>query len=246
MINPVAFNLGSLQIRWYGILMALSYIIGYFIAVKLASKRNISKKDVEDFFILLIPAAVVGARILHVIDDWSLYKDNLIEIFYIWSGGLAFFGGFILVVIATFYYCKRRKINFYDFADLFVIPLALGLAIGRIGNFINQELYGVRTSLPWGIQFDNIQGKRHPTQLYGTIKDLFIFFILLNNYKNKNLPKGFIFWSFIILYSGIRFFLDFLRDWDTWIIGLTHAQIYALIASLIGIYMLRKLKKKTS
>lgn len=243
MINPIAFSIGNLDVRWYGILMALAYVVGYFISLKLAEKKGIKKETVEDFYVWLIISAVIGARALHVIDDWHLYKDNFISIFYIWNGGLAFFGGLIGVAIAGKLFAKKKGIDFYGIADLFVIPLALGLAIGRVGNFINQELYGKVTNLPWGINFEGVEGKRHPSQLYGVVKDLFIFFVLLNNYKKENIKSGFIFWSFVTLYSGIRFFLDIMKERAIWFLGLSHAQVYTIIAFIIGIYMLRKINR---
>lgn len=243
MIDPVAFEIGSLTVRWYGILMALGFLIGFLIVRKLAKYRYISKKDVEDYFIYVIIFAIVGARILHVIQNWSFYSSDLLSILYIWKGGLAFHGGFIAVVIVTLIFCKKRKIHFYDLTDVSVIPLALGLAIGRIGNFINQEMYGRLTDLPWGVEYDVVEGKRHPVQLYESLKNLFIFIVLFVIFKIKTLRRGVIFWSFVGMYSVLRFFAEFIRDQSSWLWGLTMAQWFSIILGILAGIMLIRLTK---
>ena len=241
MMDPVLFSIGNLEVRWYGILMALAYLAGFFISKNLAKKRNISQKNIEDFFLYLIISAIIGARLLHVIQNYSLYNGDFIRIISIWNGGLSFFGGFIAVLLTSIYFCKKRNIDFYDLADIFVIPLSLGLFIGRIGNFINQEHYGKLTNLPWGVNFDNLEGKRHPTQLYESLTHLITFYITNKLFLLEKLPKGFIFYSFLSLYGIFRFFTDFFRDQGTWILNLTMAQYFSLIFIIIGLFNLKKL-----
>ncbi|MBT3577488.1 prolipoprotein diacylglyceryl transferase, partial [archaeon] len=187
MISSIALTLGAINIRWYGIIFALGFLIAIPISIKLGKQRNITKQQIYDYFIYLIPSSIIGARLLAVILNFHLYQDNLLSIFYIWNGGMAFHGGLIGAIIGTYFFCKRHKVNFYDIADVIVIPLALGLSIGRIGNFINQEFYGRLTNLPWGIKYDNVEGKRHPSQIYESIKNFIIFLLLFNIYKLKKL-----------------------------------------------------------
>ncbi len=248
-IDPVLLKIGFLEIRWYGLIYALSFLVGSLIAVKLGKQRNIRKETIYDFFIYLIPAVVIGARLGHILGpDFSYYLNNPSRIFAIWRGGLSFFGGFFGAIITGIIFCKKRKINFFDLADILVIPLALALIFGRIANFINQELYGRITNLPWGVNFTVAEGKRHPTQLYESLKNLIIFIALWNLHKIKNLPRGFIFWTFILMYSFLRFFIEFLRDTSTFIIGLTRAQLIMIILFIISSIILSKLRKniKTS
>jgi len=177
MIDPVIFNIGSLEIRWYGLIMALSFLIGSFIAVKLGKKRNLSKDQVYDFLLYLIPLSIIFARLFHVfVYNFDYYIQNPLQIVQIWKGGVSLFGGLLGALLAALIFSKKRKIKFYDLADVFIIPLSFGIIFGRIGNFINQELYGKITNLPWAIKFDNVEGLRHPTQIYEAIGHLIIFF----------------------------------------------------------------------
>ncbi len=244
MINSVALTIGKLSINWYGIIFALSFLIAIPISVKLAKQRNITKQHIYDYFLYLIPSSVIGARLLAVILNFHLYQDNLLKILYIWEGGMAFHGGLIGAIIGTHFFCKKYKIHFYDIADVIVIPLALGIAVGRIGNFINQEFPGRPTNLPWGITYDNIQGKRHPSQIYESIKNFIIFLILLNFYKIKNLKKGTIFWFFIFLYSLFRFFVEFVKDQQLLFLNLTYGQLISIPLLILAIIMLTKIGKK--
>ena len=243
-MNPIAFQLGAVKVHWYGIIMALAYFIGAYLAVYLAKFKNISKDNILDFMLYLIPTAIIGARIGHVIANWSYYSNNLINILKIWNGGLAFHTGFFLVIIVMIFFCKKRNIKFFDLADILVIPLALGLAIGRIGNLINQEILGKVTSLPWAITINGI--KRHPSQIYELITNLGIFSYLFYLFKNKKLPSGFIFWLFLAIYSIIRFFLDFLKDWPPVIYNLSWAQLFSIPILIISIIMLVKMRTKHS
>jgi prolipoprotein diacylglyceryl transferase len=245
MINPIAFQFLGLEIRWYGIIMALGFILGLFISINLAKKRNISQETITDFFVYLIPASIIGARLLAVILNYNYYITKPLEIFAFWHGGMAFHGGLLGAVLAGIYFCKKRNIKFYEIADIIVIPLALGLALGRIGNFINQEFYGTLTNLPWGMYFDNVEGKRHPTQIYEAIKNLFIFIILIILYKVKKLKKGVIFWLFIFLYSLLRFLLEFTKDQIRYF-NLTYGQIISIPLFFLSIVMLYEIGKKTN
>ena len=242
-MNPVAFEIGNLSIRWYGIIMALAFLVGAFIATRLAEKRNIKKETVYDFLIWLIPFSLVGARIGHVLNFWSNYSADPIKMLYIWQGGLAFYGGLAGAVLAGLIFSKKNKIKFYDLADIFVIPLALGLAFGRIGNWINNEFYGKVSNLPWAINFPGVEGKRHPSQFYESIKNFVVFGVLLWMYKFKKLPSGFIFWFFVFFYSTLRFFVEFFKDWQIIIWNLNWAQIIAIPLIPISLFMLSKIYK---
>ena len=243
-MGVVAFSVFGLEVRWYGIIYALSFLIGGLIAVKLGKEKGIKKEDIYDFLVYLIVAVIIGARIGHVFGALGYYSENLVEIFYVWNGGLAFHGGLIGAVLIGLWFCKKRDLKFYDMADIFVVPLALGLAFGRIGNFINGELYGKVSNLPWAVEFSGVSGKRHPSQLYESFKNFFIFLVLWNLYKVKKLPSGFIFWSFILMYSCLRFFVEFYRDWETVFIGLTWPQLVSIPLAFVSFFVLCKLHRK--
>ncbi len=238
-MDPIAFQIGSIAIRWYGIFYVLGFLFAYWVSPLLA--RNISKEDMQEFFLYLIPFSIIGARLLYVFLNWSYYSENLFQILFIWNGGMAFYGGLIGAVLAAFYFCRKKKIHFYDLADVLVIPLAIGLALGRLGNFINGELYGKITSLPWGVSFEGVDGLRHPSQIYESLKNLFIFFVVFRVYKLKKFKKGFVFWLFIFMYSFLRFFVEFVKDVDVYS-GLTYGQWISLPLVIISLIILKNRK----
>ena len=243
MIDPVLVNIGPITIKWYGLIMALGFLAGIFIATKLTKYRDISKTDIQDFFIYLIPSAIIGARLGHIISIPNYYLQNPIEMIAVWHGGMAFQGGLLGAVIAALIFCKKRKIEFYDLSDILVVPLAFALIFWRIANLINQELYGRLTNLPWGISIRDVEGKRHPSQIYESLKNLIIFITLYNMIKIKHLKKGVVFWSFVAIYSILRFFVEFFRDWDTIYYSLTLSQLISIPMAILAIIMLNKITK---
>ena len=216
---------------------------------------NLSKDAAADFILYLIIGIVAGARIAYVlVYNPMFYLGNPAEIIMVWHGGLSFHGGFLGAIIATFLFSKRKNIGFYDLADITVLPVALGLALGRIGNFMNGELYGRITDTSWCIDYSKNQyigdapsGCRHPSQIYESLKNLVIFSALWV-IKDKKLPKGFMFWSFVALYGLFRTIIEFFRQPDEQI-GfisnyLTMGQLLSIPLLLIGAYMLFRLKNK--
>ena len=196
----------------------------------------------------LIVGTVLGARIVYVfVYNLPFYLQNPLQMIAVWNGGLSFHGGFIGAALAAFYFCRKKKISFYEIADISVIPLALGLALGRLGNFTNGELYGRITSVPWSMKFQDAEGFRHPSQLYESLKNLIIFFTLWT-IKDKQLPKGFMFWLFVIMYSVLRFTVEFFRQPDEqlgFIIGfLTMGQILSIVMFLVGTFFMYKIAHK--
>jgi len=247
-INPVLLNLGPFEIRYYGLIFVLGFLIGYFLLVYLAKQRklDLTKDDLSDLLLYLLIGIVAGARLFYILFyNLKFYLSSPLDIFAFWHGGMSFHGGLAGGMIAVFLFCKKKKINVYDILDIAVIPAALGLAFGRIGNFLNGELYGRITNIPWAFDFGD--GKpRHPSQLYGSLKNFFIFGVLWF-LKEKKLPKGFLFWSFVTMYSALRFFVEFFREPDPQlgfiIFNLSMGQILSSIVFFIGIYFLFRLKK---
>ncbi len=243
-INPTLLKLGPFEIRYYGIIYVLGFILAYFFINYLAKQKNLklNKDDIWDLLFYLIIGTVIGARIFEIIIyNPSYYFKNPFEMLAIWHGGLSFHGGLIGAVIAGYLFCKKKKIEFYDLADICVIPLAFGLFLGRIGNFINGELIGRVTNLPWCVKFKSYEGCRHPSQLYESFKNLVIFSILWF-LKDKKLKKGIMFWSFILMYSTLRFFIEFFRAPDEqigFILGLTMGQWLSIAIFVVGVYFFK-------
>ena len=248
-IDPVIFNIGSFQVRYYGLFYAIGFVMAYFIISYLAKRKELplTKEDVADFLMYSILGTVLGARIFYIIFyNFPYYLSKPFEIIAVWHGGLSFHGGFIGGILAGFYFCKKKKIHFYELADIVVIPLALGLALGRIGNFMNGELYGRITNVPWAVKFPGADGFRHPSQIYESFKNLIIFFTLWA-IKYKKLPRGFMFWLFVAMYSALRFIVEFFREPDEqlgFIIGfLTMGQILSIVMFSVGMFFIYKVSK---
>jgi phosphatidylglycerol---prolipoprotein diacylglyceryl transferase len=254
-INPVLFSIGPLEIRYYGIIYALGFIITYFMLHYFVKSKRLSlkKEDIDDFVFYAVIGVVLGARFVYVLFyNLSYYLANPLESFAFWSGGLSFHGGLLGAVIAISIFCKKKKIRFYQIADLIVIPTALGLALGRLGNFLNGELVGRITDVPWGVKFKDYEGFRHPSQIYESFKNLIIFVSLWalkdKRIGEKKLPEGFLFWLFVIMYSTLRFIVEFWREPDSQLgfifAGITMGQILSFTTLIIGLVFIIKLKKK--
>ena len=241
MVNPVAFSLGLIQIRWYGILLALAFFLGYMVVKKLAKEKGLPESFTDDLFVYLIPLGIIGARLAEIIIyEPAYYLANPIKVFFVWEGGLSVHGGFVGAFLATYLVAKKYKLSFYKVADLLPIPFFLGAALGRIGNFINGELVGKVTSLPWGMHFEGYEGLRHPSQLYESVKNFFLCYLTWKMRK-KNWPDGCLFWFGIASYSMLRFLVEFVKDLPSYD-GLTTAQWISLPLIFIGVIMFFRLK----
>lgn len=243
-ISPVLLRLGSLEIRYYGLMYLVSFLIVYFMLKYLAKKRKLKLKpeDIDEISLYTVLSIILGARIFYIlVYNLKFYLSNPFEMIAIWHGGLSFHGGLIGGVIFIYFYCKKKNIDLYTLLDLLAIPFGLALMLGRIGNFINGELYGRITDLPWAVKFNGVEGPRHPSQLYEASKNLLIF-IVMWNLKDKKLPKGFLFWLFIVMYSVLRFFIEFVREPDPqlgfFFSFLTMGQILNIIMFVVGLVFL--------
>lgn len=251
-INPIMFTIFGLEIRYYGVIYALAFLTVFFILTYIAKKKdieNFNQEDVEPFLIGFIVAIILGARLFHVFIYYpGYYFSNPTDIIKIWEGGLSFHGGFVLSALWTWYFCRKKNIPFFKITDYLVIPAAFFLALGRIANFINAELVGKVTDASWGVQFPGHEGFRHPTQLYESAKNFILFgtIILLNfgrNFFFRKYVPGLITAIFIIGYGSLRFFIEFLKEGVTVILGLNMGQILSIFTILFGIYLIFILKK---
>ncbi len=241
-MNPVAFSIFGIDVRWYGILISTGIILGILLALKEAKRVGINEDKLLDLFLVAIPFAIVGARTYYVIFNWEYYRGDLLKMMNIRGGGLAIHGSLIGGILAGYIYCKISKLDFIKILDLVAPSLALGQSIGRWGNFINQEAYGRATNVPWAITVNGV--KVHPTFLYESLWDFGLFLFLLKFKKSKKY-EGNVFLYYIILYSIGRFFVEGLRT-DSLMIGpLRMAQVISitLIVSGITLHLYFKNKK---
>ncbi len=246
--DPVAFTVFNIEVRWYGVLIALALVLGLFIALKRSERFGIKQDDVLDFFLFLTPAIIVGARLYYVVFEWDYYSAHPSEIIAVWNGGLAIHGGIIAGVIVGIILCKVKKIDFFSLADAVIPGLPLGQAIGRWGNYFNQEAHGVVTDLPWAITVnDPVMGlvKVHPTFLYESIWNLLVLAFILFYEKKFKKQNGELLFLYLILYSVGRFFIEGLRTDSLMFLGLRTAQMISLVLIIIGTIGLFYLRKKS-
>jgi prolipoprotein diacylglyceryl transferase len=252
-MNPIAFNIFGLSIRWYGILIAAGMLIGVLLAIRESHRVNFDENYILDIILYCIPSAIIGARLYYVIFEWAYYRDNPGQILAIRSGGLAIHGGIIGAVIAAVIYTRIKKINFFKVADICAPSIVLGQAIGRWGNFFNQEAYGGVVSSEFISHFPKfirdqmyIEGfYHHPTFLYESIWDIAVFSILLL-LRRKDRGKGTIFFTYLALYSVGRFFIEGLRTDSLMLGSLRIAQVVSIVLILSSIFVIYLINRKSS
>jgi phosphatidylglycerol:prolipoprotein diacylglycerol transferase len=245
-IDPVIFRIGSLQITWYALVYLLGFISITFTLSKAAKNKdiNLKQEEVYDLMTSLLLGMLIGARLFHVIFwDFTYFQANPSEILKIWKGGMSFHGGLLGIFLTAFIYTKKKKISFLKLADIIVVPTTLFLALARITNYINHEILGKITTSKFCVEFPKIEGCRHPVQLYAAAGKFILFFILLK-LKTKKHKSGFIFAVFLTLLGVGRFFLDFLRE-DMLYLSLSAGQWLSIITTIMGIYLIVKIKKVT-
>lgn len=229
-INPVALNLFGLEIRWYGIIMATAMLVGVLLAMKRAKKQGMSGDTIVDLALIVLPAAILGARLYYVAFEWQQYKGDLWHILNFREGGLAIHGGVIAAILAGIVFTRYKKLPTWTLADVAAPSVILGQAIGRWGNFINQEAHGGPTDLPWGIMIEGV--RVHPTFLYESLWNLMVFSLLLVFEKKKAFEGELMLW-YAVLYSMGRFWIEGLRT-DSLMIGpIRTAQLLSL-ALIVG------------
>ncbi|NLY53826.1 MAG: prolipoprotein diacylglyceryl transferase [Firmicutes bacterium] len=242
-MDPVAFTVAGIPIRWYGILIAAGMFIGLQLALREIKRLGEDEDKFIDLFLWAIPAAILGARLYYVafsgMLDW--YLRHPLEILNTRHGGMAIHGGLIGGFLAGWIYTRRHRINFRKWADVAAPSVILGQAIGRWGNFFNQEAYGRETNLPWAMYIDGAY--RHPTFLYEFLWNMLVFAWLLRQRRRKRFDGEIVLWYFM-LYSIGRFFIEGLRT-DSLMLGpLRVAQLLSLLVILISGWLLRRGRQK--
>jgi len=252
-IRPYIFQVGQFQVRYYGLMYIVAFTVFYLLSVYRLKHENFSysKSDVENYFTWAILGLLVGARMGYVFFyNFSYYISNPLEIIlpfsfsdgfhFIGLAGMSYHGGLIGVLFSSIIFCRKYKINFWQFGDFLIPSIPLGYTFGRIGNFINGELYGRITTAPWGMYFPlDVSGKlRHPSQLYEALFEGVLLFIIFWSIRKKRLFAGIFLSLYFIAYGSVRFFIEFVRDPDPQV-GLflgfvTMGQILCLLMILTG------------
>lgn len=241
-MNPVAFKLGMISVHWYGILIGLGIALALLVVYKLSKKTNLDTDEVIDACIYMLPFGFLGARLYYVLFNLNYYLSKPEEIVKVWHGGLAIHGGVIASLIFLYFYSKKKNLELLHLLDVLAPAVVLAQAIGRWGNFINQEAYGGIVSKTYISHFPAfiqegmlISGNyHHPTFLYESMWNLGVFAILMYFSLRQSKPKGSILAGYLALYSLGRFFIEGLRT-DSLMFGpLRMAQVISLLGIIIG------------
>jgi phosphatidylglycerol---prolipoprotein diacylglyceryl transferase len=217
-IDPVIFSLGPLSVRWYGLMYLIAFLLANFLANKAADKPGSgwTRDQVSDLLFYGFLGVVLGGRIGYVLFyQFPLFLQDPLYLFRIWEGGMSFHGGVLGVLTAMAFFAWKTKKNYLRLGDFVVILLPLGLGAGRIGNFINAELWGRTTDVPWAVLFPNAGLlPRHPSQLYEFVLEGLVLFVLLIWYRSKQPPAGNVGGLFLLGYGSFRFIVEFFREPD--------------------------------
>lgn len=244
--RTIALELFGFAIHWYGILYLCAFLLAFVLLPRLQHFRRLSL-SLDDWSAVLtacILGVLIGGRLGYVLLYEPLYFfRHPLQIFAVWNGGMSSHGGFIGVGIVLLSITRRRHIPLLPLLDVLVIPTAIGLALGRIGNLINGELFGTLTALPWGVHVPDVPGVRHPVQIYAVMKDLFIALVCVLHLRRDQMPPyGQTFALFLMLYAVLRFLAEYVRAqqypvWEIAGIAFSRGQLLTIPLLLFGIGM---------
>ncbi|MBU0944570.1 MAG: prolipoprotein diacylglyceryl transferase [Proteobacteria bacterium] len=247
-IDPIIFSLGPLHVRWYGLMYVLGFTATYLLVQK--QIRSFSYKELDTHFenlnLILILSVVLGGRLGYVLFyNFSYYLQHPLEIPATWTGGMSFHGACLGVLLGGWLYTRKKRLDFWKCADLYVVTIPVGLGLGRMGNFINGELYGRTSSLPWAMVFPGGGPQpRHPSQLYEMLLEGLLLFLILWSQKNKpwenkkGWPHGSMLCLFLITYGSVRMLVELFREPDQqigFVFGfMTMGQLLSGVMILVG------------
>ena len=246
--GAIVFQIGSLSVRWYGILMAVAFLICYYLAEKLIVRNDLDLNHFGNLIFLVLIFSIVFARLYFVLLNWEYFQNHLDEIPKIWYGGQSIHGGILGCILAAYLYSKASKISFYKYIDVIVVMAPLGQAIGRWGNFFNNEAFGkpihsglLKLYIPKEFRPDAYihNDYFHPTFLYESILDLAIFIYLFKMFPQWKNEPGKTFWVYLLCYSVVRFLVEFLRTDSIYFYGVfSYAHVVSILLILISSFAL--------
>ena len=257
-ISREAFNVFGLSVYWYGIIISTGFFLAVFLAMKNSKKAGIKQDDIIDLVLFAAPVGIIGARLYYVIFNWSEFNGDFFKIINIRTGGLALYGALIAAIIVAIVFTRHRKVDTFNFIDFCIPYFVLAQAIGRWGNFANQEAFGGNTTLPWGMTGDSIKSQLeglsglvavnpnlpvHPTFLYESLWDLGVFLLLIWYSKRKKL-SGEVFCLYMIGYGVGRFWVEGLRLDSLWAGPVRISQLLSLVFVIVfgAIFVIRRIR----
>lgn len=253
-IDPVLIPIGSYGLRWYGLMYLVGFVAAFVLANKRLHRTNWTKEQLSDFLFYAFIGVIVGGRVGYVFFyQFDSFLSDPMYLFKIWTGGMSFHGGLLGVITAVFWFARKTQVSVFYVGD-FVAPLVpIGLGAGRIGNFINSELWGRTTDVPWAIIFPNAGSlPRHPSQLYEFFLEGVVLFILLWVYSKKDRPVGSVAGLFLAGYGLFRFIVEYFREPDAHLQNIyggfiTQGQMLSLPMFIAGIaFIVIAYKRKTN
>ena len=245
-LDPTLLSFGPLEIRWYG----LVYVLGFFFSIfwmnyfRKKGQLKLSKDEIWDFAFYLMLGVLVGARLFMIFWQPAHYFSNPLNLFKVWEGGMSFHGGLVGIIVAGWLYCRQKKINFLQMADIMSIPTIFALALGRIANFVNGELIGRVFGGKWCVIFPDYDSFcRHPSTLYAAGKRFFVFGWVFFLSLRQEFKTGFIFWNFVFWDGLGRIMVDFYRE-DPLYYGFSLGQWFSLVMVIVAGWMFIKYHRK--
>jgi phosphatidylglycerol:prolipoprotein diacylglycerol transferase len=258
-LRRYAFEVFGLKIYWYGVIIAFGFLLAVILALRSCRKYGLVPDNILDLVLFAAPTAIVFARLFYVVFSWDQYKDNLVDIIKIRDGGLAIYGGVIGALLVAWIYSRKAKLSFLQLADFGIPYLALGQGIGRWGNFVNQEAFGVPTTLPWRMNGNVINGYIsnampsvdfsewgvHPTFLYESLWDIAVF-LFLAYYRKKKKNDGEVLFFYLMLYGTGRAFIEGLRTDSLYLGSFRVSQLLSVVLLALGLllFVLGRVKSK--
>ena len=249
-MHPILVSLGPITIRYYGLMYVIAFVVGFFLVAREVKRKGLtlSSEDLLDILLWTIPMAIIGARLYYVAFRWDVYAARPIDILKIWEGGLAIHGGVLAGAITIFLCARWKRVSFWALTDAVVPSLVLGQAIGRIGNLMNGDAYGLPTTLPWGIRFpaESPAGMAypglatHPSMIYEMLLNLMIFAFLWVTRKRGH-RDGFATSMYFILYAVARSIVSFTRGDSLWLGPIRAAHVISVIFVVgFGLFIWRR------
>ncbi|MCX5725738.1 MAG: prolipoprotein diacylglyceryl transferase [Candidatus Saganbacteria bacterium] len=236
-MHPILLKIGLINVYSYGTMLAIGFLAGTLVALRLAKKEGISEDKILEAMVYIILSSIIGARLAYALFFFWQFKENPLLIFSLGSGGLAFYGGLFFGILVVLWFARANRIPLLKLLDIGSAPVFLGYSITRIGCFLNGCCFGIVTNLPWGVKFPNLEGLRHPTQLYASAINLLFFFIALALFKRKKFD-GEVFFVSLLLYMTYRFLIDFIREGPKLLFGLTSVQFISIFVFAAALYTL--------
>ncbi len=265
-LRPDLFSIGSFQVRYYSLMYLVAFSLTYVLVMYRVKKEDysFSRETIQDLLLWLILGLIVGARLGYALFyNFSYYLSHPLEVIlpfefsggirFVGISGMSYHGGAIGVLLAAFFFCRKKGISFWKMVELFSPAVPLGYTFGRIGNFINGELYGRVTTVPWGMYFplDSLHQLRHPSQLYEALFEGLVLFVLLWSLRRRSPFDGFLFAAYLFGYGFVRFFIEYFREPDSqlgliWggIFSMGQALCLLMMAASVLVYFLCKAKKE--